>query len=165
MCLLEQIDIRRPDIDMELFTAALALRHLRSLIASGGSEFGRPGLEGMLPPQVIEAFLERAVAWARHNHLFEQEWVRLQRGIPAMKQAWGKGQQLFQQHLAEAQMNRESKEYLPQGDFAVDCYATVAARTEYTTSQAQQNWLINGYMVAWGNHFGNDTQKDNKEVM
>jgi hypothetical protein len=165
MSLLEQIDIRRPDIDMDLFAAALALRHLRSLIANGGSEFGRPDLEGTLPPQLLEAFLERAVAWARHNHRFEQDWLRLQRKVPAMKQAWEKGQQLFQLHLAEAQMNLESMKYLPQGDFAVDCYATVAARTEYPTSQMQQNWLITGYMVAWGNHFGNDAQEESKEVV
>ena len=156
----EQLDIRRANIDMALFAAALALRHLRSLIANGGSEFGRPDLESALHPQVIEAFLDRAVTWAQQTRRFEQQWLRLQRGFPAMKRAWEKGQQLFQQHLTEAEENLESMGYLSQADFAVDCYAEVAAKQTYPALQAQQNWLINGYIVVWREQFLTDEEED-----
>ena len=38
-------------------------------------------------------------------------------------------------------------------DFAVDCYAEVAAFGVYPDHPALRGWAINGYMLAWREHF------------
>jgi len=44
-------------------------------------------------------------------------------------------------------------EILSQEYFAVDLYAFVSAFTLYFDNSAFQNWAINGYMLAWRQHF------------
>jgi hypothetical protein len=58
-------DLRRTDIDSEVFATALAILHIRKLIASGGSSIGRPDLETMLTPLQIEVFLVRTISAAQ----------------------------------------------------------------------------------------------------
>jgi len=45
------IDLRKTDIDPEVFAAAIAIHHVSKLIASGGSSIGQLDLESVLPPQ------------------------------------------------------------------------------------------------------------------
>ncbi len=150
------LDLRQADLDPELFAAALAVQHIYGLIASGGSESGRPGDEGALLPNHIEAFLARAVETAHKTRRFEQEWCRLQRLVSQIQAAWKKGQALFQEALARATSNEEDLGYLSQIDFAVDCYAYISALNTYPQNRALQAWAMNGYMLAWRQHFLKD---------
>jgi hypothetical protein len=45
------IDLRRKDIEPEMFTIALAVRYIRGLINHGGSDMRRPGLESAWHPE------------------------------------------------------------------------------------------------------------------
>ena len=44
-------------------------------------------------------------------------------------------------------------EYFSMIDFVVDCYAEVAASRVYPDQPALRDWAINGYMLAWREHF------------
>ncbi len=151
------LDLRQADIDPEAFAAALAVRHIRSLIAHGGSEFGWPD-EDALHPDHLEAFLARAVETAHKTKRFEREWSRLRQLVPLIKAAWERGHVLFQEALTRATNDEEDMEYLSQIDFAVDCYACVSALNIYPHDQVQQAWAINGYMLAWQRHFLTDDE-------
>jgi hypothetical protein len=147
------IDLRRADIDPEVFAAALAVRHVSNLIASGGGIFGRPDLESTLYPQQFEAFLARAIEATRKSRHFEREWQGLQRFLPHMKAAWEKGQALFQAALAHTIESDEEMDYLSQIDFALECYAYVSASRAYPDDPPLQAWAISGYMLAWRKQF------------
>jgi len=147
------LDLRREEIDPEVFAVALAVQYIHRLLVYGGSEFARPDDESALQPQHLEPFLMRAVEMAKATHRFEHEWCRLRRVMPRIQLAWEEGQMLFQQDLARATVNQEEMEYLSMIDFAVDCYAYVAARKSYPDDRALQNWGSNGYMLAWRRHF------------
>jgi hypothetical protein len=146
-------DLKQNDLDPELFAAALAVQQIRKLMVHGGSEFGRPEDEEALQPQHLEAFLRHAVEYARQTKQFEQAWQALQQFVSHIKSAWEKGQARFQEDLARALSNQEEMDYLPQIEFAVDCYAYVTARNAYPNHQALQAWFTNGYMLAWREHF------------
>ncbi len=151
---LEQLlDLRRADIDPDVFAAALAVHYVRQLLASGGSAFAHPEDASALHPQHLTPFLARAVEVAKKTHRFEPEWRSLRRVMPRIQLAWKEGQMLFQQDLARATANQEEMEYLSMIDFAVDCYAYVAARKSHPDDRTLQNWVINGYMLAWRRHF------------
>jgi hypothetical protein len=149
----DYLDLRRADLDPDMFAGALALQYIERLLTCGGSDFGRPGDEQALHPSHLAAFLARAVEAAQRNARFEKEWQRLQRTLPQIQGAWKKGQALFQEELARAVSNKEEMEYLSQIDFAVDCYASVTARNAYPHDRVLQNWAINGYMSAWQQRF------------
>ena len=136
-----------------MFAAALAVHYVRRLLASGGSAFAHPEDASALHPQHLTPFLARAVEMAKKTHRFEHEWCRLQRVMPRIRLAWEEGQALFQQDLARERANQEEMEYLSMIDFAVDCSAHVAALKSYPGDRALQNWVINGYMLAWRGHF------------
>ncbi len=121
------LDLRRADLDPELFAAAVALHPIRKLIAAGGGSIEQPDEEEALHPHHLAAFLARAVETAHQNRRFEQEWRRLQRVVPQIQAAWERGQTLFQEDLARATANPEEMEYLSHIDFAEDCYAEVRA--------------------------------------
>lgn len=146
-------DLTRDNLDPELFAAALVVRHVWMLIARGGSEFGRPDWDSTLHPHDLERFINRAVEVAQKTRRFEIAWHALQQIFPHMRSAWEKGQTCFQDDLTRVSGSQEEMEYLPQIDFAVDCYAYVAAMNIYPNQQALQEWFINGYMVAWRQHF------------
>ena len=150
---LQFLDLRRAEIDPEMFAAALAVHYLRRLLANGGSAFAHPEDESALHPQHLTPFLARAVEMAKKLHRFEPEWRRLRRVMPRIQLAWEEGQALFQQDLARARSNQEEMEYLSMIDFAVDCYAYVAALKSHPGDRTLQNWVINGYMLAWRQHF------------
>ena len=147
------LDLPQAEIDPEVFAAALVVEHVSSLIDSGGGSIGRPYLESALRPQQLEVFLARAVETVQRIKRFGHEWRRLQQAFPRMKEAWEKGQVLFQETLSRAADNQEDMEYLPQIDFAVDCYASVSAWNTYPHDRALQKWAINGYMLAWRHFF------------
>jgi hypothetical protein len=147
------LDLRRNDLDPELFSAALAVQHVRRLIASGGSEYERAGDEDAFQPQHIEAFLVQAIKNAHKTGRFEDEWYRLQLIFPHVKRAWERGQEFFQKDLAHVTGDQEAMEYLSQIDLALDCYAYVSARHSYPDNHALQAWAINGYMLAWRKYF------------
>ena len=156
---LEQFfDLRRADIDPDVFAAALAVHYVRQLLANGGSAFAHPEDESALQPQHLTPFLIRAVEMAKKTHRFEHEWCRLRRVMPRIQLAWEEGQALFQQDLTRAKTNQEEREYLSMVDFAVGCYAYVAARTSHPDDRTLQNWVINGYMLAWRGHFLKDLE-------
>jgi hypothetical protein len=117
------------------------------------SEFGRPEQEDSLLPHHLEAFLVRAVETAKKTRRFEQEWRELQQFIRHITTVWEKGQALFQEDLVRATANQEEMEYLPHIDFAVDCYAYVSTHNVYPDERLSQAWAINGYMLAWRQHF------------
>src|SRR5450755_1492199 len=147
------VDLRRNDIDPEIFGAVLAVEHIFALIINGGSECGRPEWDSAFLPDHLQTFLARAVKTAQKTGRFEREWHDLQRIFPRMREAWEKGQALFQEALARAETNQEDMEYLSQIDFAVDCYASISAMKMYSDNRALQAWIINGYMLAWRKHF------------
>ena len=147
------LDLRRADIDPELFAAALAVQHIRRLIAAGGNGARHPDEEEALSPHYFEAFLARASETAHKTWYFEQEWRRPERLAPQIQAAWERGQVLFQEDLASATANPEEMEYFSLIDFAVDCYAAVDARRTYPYDRVQQAWATSGYMLAWWQHF------------
>jgi len=147
------LDLRRADLDPELFAAAVAVQHIRRLIAAGGGSVERPDEEEALSPHLLEEFLARAVEAANRTKHFEQEWCQLHRMVPQIQAAWECGQVLFQEDLARATANPEKMEYLSMIDFAEDCYAAVDARRTYPYDPVQQAWATSGYMLAWWQHF------------
>ena len=151
---LEQfLDLRRAEVDPEVFAAALAVHYVRRLLANGGSAFAHPEDESALHPQHLTPFLAQAVEMAKKTHRFEHEWCRLRRVMPRIQHAWEEGQALFQQDLARATANQEEMKSLSMIDFAVPCYASVTAQKSYPDDRALQNWVMNGYMLAWRGHF------------
>jgi hypothetical protein len=147
------LDLRRADLDPELFAAALAVHFMRRLIAAGGGRVERPDEEEALSPHHLAAFLARAVETATRTRRFEQKWRRLHRLVPQIQAAWERGQALFQEDLARATTTPEVIEYLAMTDFALDCYAEVCARRAYPHDPVQQAWARSGYMLAWWQHF------------
>ncbi len=147
------LDLRRADLDPEWFAAALAVRHIRRLIAAGGNGAGHPDEEEALTPHHVAAFLARAVETAHTTRRFEQEWRRLHQLVPQLQAAWERGQMLFQEDLARAMANPEEMDYLAMSDFAETCYATVDARRTYPNNPVQQAWATSGYMLAWWQFF------------
>jgi len=147
------LDLRRADLDPELFAAAVAVHSIRRLIAAGGGSVARPDEEETLSPHHLAAFFARAVETATRTRRFEQEWRRLQRLVPQIQAAWERGQALFQEDLARTMTNPEEMEYLSMIDFALDCYAEVCARRAYPHDPVQQAWAMSAYMLAWWQHF------------
>ncbi len=147
------LDLRRADLDPELFAAAVAVHSIRRLIAAGGGSVARPDEEETLSPHHLAAFFARAVETATRTRRFEQEWRRLQRLVPQIQAAWERGQALFQEDLARTMTNPEEMEYLSMIDFALDCYAEVCARRAYPHDPVQQAWATSAYMLAWWQHF------------
>ncbi len=45
-------------------------------------------------------------------------------------------------------------------DFAVDCYSEVAASRICPDHPILRNWAINGYMLAWREHFLKDQEEE-----
>ena len=154
------IDLRRQDIEPELFTVALAVRYICELINHGGSDMRRPDLASALHPENLEQFLARAIEITWKDAHLAQEWPELQLVLPRVREAWEKGQSLFQEALERAKSDQKSMEYFSMIDFAVDCYAEVSASRAYPGNSALRDWAINGYMMAWREHF----LKDQEEV-
>ncbi len=119
-------DFHRQDIEPEIFTIALAVHYIRELINHGGSDMRCPDLESALPPGHLESFRARAVEIAWKDARLAQEWRKLQQVLPRVREAWEKGQSLFQEALAWAKSDQKSMEYFSMIDFAVDCYSEVA---------------------------------------
>jgi len=147
------LDLRRADLDPELFAAAVAVQHIHRLIVAGGGSVERPDEEEALSPHHLEAFLARAVETAKRTKRFELEWCKLHRLVPHIQAAWERGQALFQEDVVRATSNPMEMEYLSQIDFALDCYAEVRARRAYPHDPVQQAWATSGYMLAWWQHF------------
>src|SRR5581483_7642326 len=82
------LDLRREDIEVEMFEAALAVQHVRRLISNGGKDNGYLDLDSALQPQHLELFLARAVVRSRKTKYFEGEWRRLQQFFPRLREAW-----------------------------------------------------------------------------
>ena len=133
------IDLRRQDIEPEVFTIALAVRYIRELIHSGGSDMRRPDLESALHPEHLESFLARAVEITWKDACLAQEWRKLQQVLPRVREAWEKGQMLFREDLERVKGDQENMEYFSMIDFAVDCYAEVAASRVYHDQPALRN--------------------------
>src|SRR5207237_595591 len=101
-------------------------------------------------------FLLRSISTAQKTKRFEHEWRSLQEAIPRIKIAWENGQVHFQENLARAIDNPEEMEYLSQIDFAADCYCYSSALKVSPYDRALQAWYLNGYMLAWQQHFFTD---------
>lgn len=142
------IDLRRADIDPEMFSVAHAIHYINKLIFNGRNSIGQPDLESVLTPQHIEVFLIRAISTVQKTKRSEQEWRCIQQVIPPIKIAWENGQAHFQETFARAMDNPEEMEYLSQIDFAAYCYAYPAALKTYPHDRAFQAWYMNGYMLA-----------------
>jgi hypothetical protein len=153
------LDLRRDDLDPELFGAALAVQHIYKLIANGGSEFGRVDWDSALHPSHLQTFLKNAVESARQTRRFERQWQTFQRIFPQMESAWEKGQDLFRIDLARATTDQEEMEYISLIDFAVDCYAYVTTMNVYPEKRVLQAWAMSGYMLAWRKHFLNEEMR------
>ncbi len=152
------IDLHRQDIEPEMFAIALALRSIRGLIYHGGSDLSRPDLESALYPEHLESFLARALEITWKDAYLAQEWRKLKQLLPEVREAWEKGQSLFQDALERAKSDQKSIEYFSMVDFVVDCYAEVAAFGAYPDHPALRDWAINGYMLAWREHFLKDQE-------
>ncbi len=68
------LDLRRVDIGPEVCADALAVRHVGTLIANGGSVYGQPDVVDALHPSESEAFLTHAVETAQKTTHFLSEW-------------------------------------------------------------------------------------------
>jgi hypothetical protein len=100
-----------------------------------------------LRPKYLESFVACAVARAWNDAYLAQEWLKLRQVLPQVREAWEKGQRLFQEALELEKSDQKSMEYLSQLDFAVDSYAYVAALNTYSREETLQNWIINGCML------------------
>lgn len=147
------LDLPLADIDPEVFADALIVQHIGTLIRSGGGSIGRPYLESALKPQQLEGFLARAIETAQKTQCLEHEWRELQQAIAYITYAWEKGQSLFREDLTLAKGDSKEMEIFSQECFAVDLYAFVSTSILYFDYSIFQNWAINGYMVAWRQHF------------
>jgi hypothetical protein len=87
-----------------------------------------------------------------------QEWHKLQQVLPRVREAWEKGQNLFWEDLERAKSDQGRMEYFSMIDFAVDCYAEVSAARAYPGNSVLRDWGINGYMMAWREHFLKDQE-------
>jgi hypothetical protein len=101
----------------------------------------------------LEVFLARAVETAQKTQGLEHEWREQQHAFASITHAWKKGQSLFREDLACANGDSMEMAILSQEYFAVDLYAFVSTFALYFDNSAFQNWAINGYMVAWRQHF------------
>jgi hypothetical protein len=153
-------DLTRDDLDPELFAAALAVRHISSLLLRGGTLYRGSGDEVPLRPEHFDRFIPCALKVAQRTQRFERYWYRLQQVLPRIKVAWEKGQALFREHLTSAMTNQEEMEDLSMIDFAVDCYAYVSAKGAYPDNSVMHAWVVNGYMLAWRQHFINDQEEE-----
>ena len=133
------LDLRRQDIEPEIFAIALAVRYVRELINHGGSDMRRPDHESAMHPEHLESFLARAVEIAWKDARLAQEWRKLQQVLPRVREAWEKGQMLFREDLERVKGDQENMEYFLMIDFAVDCYAEVAASRVYHDQPALRN--------------------------
>ncbi len=159
------IDLRRLDNDPELFATAMALRHIRVLIQHGGSDRRCPDDDSALQPPHLEVFLARAMETPWKDRRMAQEWRRLQLFLPRLKEACERGKTLFQEDLDRAKSDHENLEYFSMIDFAVDGYAYLSASRAHLDTPALQNRAINGYMLAWREHFLKDQEEeDSTEV-
>ena len=147
------LDLPQADIDPEVFADALVVQHVSTLISSGGGSIGRPYLESAIKPQQLEVFLARAVETAQKTQCLEYEWREQQQAFAYITYAWEKGQSLFREELTLANGDSKEMAILSQECFAVDLYAFVSTSILYFDNSAFQNWAINGYMVAWRQHF------------
>ena len=152
------IDLRRQDIEPEIFAIALAVRYIRELISHGGSDMRRPDLESALHPEHLESFLARAVEITWKDARLTQEWHKLQQVLPWAREAWEKGQNLFREDLERAKSDQENMEYFSMIDFSVDCYTEGSSSRVYPDNSALRDWAINRYMVAWREHFLKDQE-------
>jgi len=138
------IDLRRQDIEPEIFAIALAVRYIRELISHGGSDMRRPDLESALHPEHLESFLARAVEITWKDARLTQEWHKLQQVLPWAREAWEKGQNLFREDLERAISDQENMEYFSMIDFAVDCYAEGSSSRVYPDNFALRPGLSTG---------------------
>jgi len=144
---------RTEDSGSEECANDLIFQYMSNLIKNGGGSRGRPYLESTLQPEQLEGLLVRAVEMAQNTGCFEQEWHDLQQAFPRMKYAWQKGQLLFQEDLARADGDAKEMNLLSQEYFAADLFAFVSTSFLYFDNATIHNWAINGYMVAWRQHF------------
>lgn len=156
------IDLRQQDIEPETFAKALAVRYIREMINYGGSDMRRPDLESALHPVHLESFLARAVEIRWGDACMAQEWRKLQQILPLVREAWEKGQSLFQEALEQAKSDQESLEYLSMIDFAVDFYTEVATSRVYPDHPSLRDCAINGYMLARRGHFLKDQEEEGR---
>ncbi len=156
----QYIDLRRRDIEPELFALALAVRCIPGLIHHGGSDMRCPDLESALHPEHLESFLARAVEIPWKDARLAREWRKLQQVLPRVREAWVKWQMLFREDLERAKSDQENMQYFSMTDFAVDCYAGVSSSRVYPNSPALRNWMINIYMLAWREHFLKDQEEE-----
>ncbi len=70
------------------------------------------------------------------------------------------GAGMAQEALERAKSDQKSLEYFSMIDFAVDCYSEVAASRIYPDHPILRNWAINGYMLAWREHFLKDQEEE-----
>ena len=147
------LDLPLAKIDPEVFADTRVVEHISTLISSGGGSIGQPYLESALKPQQLEVFLARAVETAQKTQCLEHEWRELQQAFAYITYAWEKGQSLFREDLTLVNSDSKEMAILSQECFAVDLYAFVSTFALYFDNSAFQNWAINGYMMAWRQHF------------
>ena len=152
------IDFHKDDIKPEMFAIALAVRYIRGPINHGGSDIRRPDLESALHPEHLESFMARVVEITWKDVRLAQEWRKLQQVLPRAREAWEKGQNLFWEDFEQAKSDQENMEYFSMIDFEVDCYAEGSSSRVYPDHPALRDWAINGYMVAWREHFLKDQE-------
>ncbi len=102
------IDLRRQDIEPEIFTIALAVCCIRELINHGGSDMRRPDLESALHPEHLESFITRAVEIAWKDARLAREWRKLQQVLPRVREAWEKDKVCSKKHLSGRKAIREA---------------------------------------------------------
>lgn len=143
-------------VDIALFQAALAVQHIALLIAHGGHPAQRPDLDDAQRPEQITAFIGRALIHAGQTGHFEPAWKQLQEYMPLVQVAWERGRAAFHSDLTRAERDTEEMGYLTMVDFASGSYARANAYQMYQKSATLQEWVVNGYMGAWREHFLKD---------
>jgi hypothetical protein len=91
-----------------------------------------------------------------------QEWRKVQQILPLVREAWEKGQSLFQEALEKAKSDQESLEYFSMIDFAVDFYTEVATTRVYPDHPSLRDCAINGFMLARRRHFLKDQEEEER---
>jgi hypothetical protein len=68
------LDLRRRDIDPEVYAAASAVRHVGTLLANEGSVYGQSDLVDAFHPSESEAVSTRTMETAQKSTGFLSEW-------------------------------------------------------------------------------------------
>ena len=132
------LDLRRADLDPERMACALAVQHIRRLIATGGTGAHLLDEDEALTPLHLDAFLVRPGETSHVTRRFEEDWHQVHQLIPQIQADWERGHALFQEDLVRATSDPEEMEYLSHNDVALASDAAIGAQKPLLTTRCSK---------------------------